>query len=166
MCHLQLRNEEDSKDEESAALAGGFIRGFSVMKGLSSFIKASENEDNERIVSEIDDDDHLDELATEDKDVTVRRPEFEGSLIPISDEQGAARFRSELYPWNRKMLTALGVEPLERDSIASSSKDRKILCDRAMEYLRNQTEDCRAKYVSEFLSQFQCGCTSSERITC
>merc|ERR1712085_82436 len=83
--------------------------------------------------------------------VTARKPKFEGRLIPISDEHAATRYSSVVYPWSAKMLTALGVEPSNCDSIVFPSEGKKkILCNRALEYLLKQTEDSRAKYALEF----------------
>jgi len=79
-----------------------------------------------------------------------RKPKFEGRLIPIPDDNNATRYSSAVYPWNAKMLRALGVQPCNYDSIASPSVDRKHLCNKALEHLLTQTEECRSKYASVF----------------
>ena len=78
---------------------------------------------------------------------------FEGKLISIPDEHSATRYSTSVCPWNVKMLNALGeigVKSLNDKSCAFSPKDKKLVCNRALEYLLKQTEECRAKYALEF----------------
>ena len=109
---------------------------------------------NNNVGAAIEDDDQLEKSTLEDtitvqkQSVTAKNPKFEGRLIPLTDERNKTRYSNIVYPWRAKMLTALGVEPSKHAS--TSSEDRKILCNSALEYLLKQTEDCRAKYASEF----------------
>ena len=82
--------------------------------------------------------------------MTTQRPKFKRGLVPITNKQSTTRYSDAVYPWNVKMLIALGVGPSDCDSIASPSGDRTILCNKALEYLLRQTKDCRVKYASEF----------------
>ena len=82
--------------------------------------------------------------------IPAREPMFEEmNLIPIVDEHSAARYSSEVCPWNVKLLIALGVKP-SSCNVTSLSEDREILCKKAMGYLLELTEDCQTKYELEF----------------
>ena len=95
---------------------------------------------------------HTKGLPAQKKEVTAKKPRFEASLIPITDGHNATRYSDAVYSRERKTLAALGVELTDHDSISASpsSEDTNILCDRALEYLLKQAEDCRAEYALEF----------------
>lgn len=122
----------------------------------STCMDSNSTNTNNSIEAVVEDDNHLEEVATEDniplqkQEVTALKPKFEGRLIPMVDERNATRYSSVVYPWSAKMLTALGVEPSNYDSIKLPSEHKNILCNTALEHLLNQTEDCRAKYALEF----------------
>jgi len=83
-------------------------------------------------------------------DVIAEKPRFQSCLIPISDGHNASRYGDAVCSHKRKILTALGVELSDCDSIALPSEDTKVVCDRALEYLLEQTKQYRAEYVLEF----------------
>ena len=144
-------DEKDSEDD-TAELIGGFKGGTSVIKRLPRLAKAK-RAPQEQVG--IEDDDHREDLATEDaitlqeQEVIARKPTFEERLILVTDESTTTRYSSAVYPWNAKMLTALGVDPYDCVSTSFSSEDTAVLCDKALEYLLKQTEDCRDKYALE-----------------
>ena len=79
--------------------------------------------------------------------VIAKKPKFDGRLIPMSDDHNATRYSTAVFPWHVKMCTALGVEG---DSVVTSFKKRKMLCDRALEHFLQRNKDCQAKYALEF----------------
>ena len=81
-------------------------------------------------------------------EVAAKKPKFEASLISIlTNEHNSSRYSSAICPSNAKMLRALGVK---RNLMPLPSDSRKILCKRALDYLLEQAEDCRAKYALYF----------------
>jgi len=168
-----------SKDENTEGLGGGFDGGIAILKGLSRFLVAAKRpinkeekstkytddhsasvdnnttDTNNSIDLSMEEDDHLEKVSTagtppaQTRRAIARKPEFEGGLIPVTNDHSTTRYSDVVYPWNVKMLTALGVKSSTCDSIAFSSGDRKVLCNKALEYLLKQTEDCRAKFSSE-----------------
>jgi len=123
---------------------------------LSDMSSPCDNENISIITSNKKDGDVSENVAAEDMipsrihDRIAQKPKFDGRLIPIPDDHNAARYREAVYPWHVKMLTALGVKPSNFDLIACPLADRKILCNRALESLLKQTNDCQTKYALEF----------------
>ena len=80
----------------------------------------------------------------------AQKPKFDCRLIPIMDDHNAIRYSDAVYPWHVRMLTALGVKPSCCDAFRLGIDDRKSLCNIALEYLLEQTEDCQNKYALKF----------------
>ena len=98
---------------------------------------------------------HKKEDRPENKETTspdeiTKLPEIASGLIPITYEHNATRYSNAVCSWGSKILMALGVKPSGYDLTVLSSKDRKIFCEKALEHLLKQAEDCTAKYASEF----------------
>ena len=124
----------DGPKNDTASLGRGF------MERLSDFVKATTVPQNKE-----DTDGKSDSV----KQVTAREPEFDTGFIPITGEHSSARYSHHVYPWNAKMLIALGVKPSKCASMSPPLKDKKMLCSAAREYLLERTEECRAKFALE-----------------
>ena len=90
------------------------------------------------------------DLPTPSRNVKPEKPRFEASLIPITDGYNATRYSEAVYPWQRKMFEALGVERIDQDKSVLSTDDMKTYCDRAQECLLKRSEDSRNAFASEF----------------
>ena len=131
-----------SQQTPERGLEGGVSARNPLSRFLSGFIEISKDPQKEK--------DELEEGSATDSEVSARKPEFEERLIPTASNNAVTRFGDTVYPWNVKMLTALGVKPFNYNSVTIPSRDRKVLCNGALESLLKETEECRVKYALEF----------------
>merc|ERR1712238_109762 len=157
-------NKLTSSEEEQVGLGGGLRHVFLKMIGAARNTQNEKKESKEGMYSSsTSEDDNIRDLnnniveeikevttdSAQKQKVTARKPEFERGLITITDEQITTRYSDAIYSWNVKMLTALGVEISNCDSAAFATGDKALLCNRALEHLLKQTEDCQTKYLLE-----------------
>ena len=147
----QDHKKEGNSDNQNLTLSDEIARVFSRLVNVAKELSDKRQDSSSTANTE---DESQEEVNTKDSDLALKAvakaPEFESELIAITYEDNATRYSDAVCPWGLKMLTALGVKPSDCDSIALSSKDRKILCDKALEHLLIQTKDCTAKYVTQF----------------
>lgn len=90
------------------------------------------------------------EEVPEQKVLDAQKPQFQSSLIPITDGQSLTKYSDAVYSLEHKMLQALGADMTNPSLTNLTIDDFKVLSDRAIQYLLTQTKDSRAKYALVF----------------
>lgn len=93
--------------------------------------------------------DYFDEVPKQ-KVFDAQKPQFQSSLIPITDGQSLTKYSDAVYSLEHKMLLALGADVTNSSLTDLTIEDFKVLGDRAIQYILTQTKDSRANYALVF----------------